>query len=355
MVKSNKIPKTLQEVTSKAGKARAAKLSPEKRKEIAQKASHARACMKNIPRATHEGILKIGDLEIDCSVLSDGTRLISQTSMLKLVGKANLGGQQRKRARNLIRELGQEGQMPAFLASNNLIPFIINDINEKATEINFISKSGGKSVGYRAEMIILFCNAYLKAREAGVLMKNQLPIAQQCEIIVISLAKVGVVALIDECSGYEKEKEKNELQKLLEKYIVEELRPWTKMFPDRFFEDFKRMYNLPSLKRAPSFIGYFINKYIYDELAPGVLEELKRVNPKNDEGRRTGCHHQFLTDDLGCPALEKQILKVDTLMRISDDKEDFQKNYEKHKKAEEWDLKMEEEREKIKRDKLSKI
>jgi hypothetical protein len=324
---------TLQEVVSKAGKARAAKLSPERRSEIARKASASRSCMKDLPRATHEGVLKIGDLEIECSVLKDGTRLISQTSMLKAFGKSAIGSYERNKAKELTVKLDGKGEMPVFIAASNLLPFIVNDLSKEGEKINFISKSGAKSTGYRAEMIIIACDAYLKAREAGVLMKNQLSIAQQCEIIVRSLAKVGVVALIDEVSGYEKEKEKNELQKLLEKYIVEELRPWTKKFPDSFFENFKRMYNLPNLKRTPSFIGNFINKFIYDELAPGVLEELKRVNPKNDDGRRLGCHHQFLTEDLGCPALEKQISTVNTLIRISDNKEDFQKNYDKLKKS----------------------
>jgi P63C domain len=37
--------------------------------------------------------------------------------------------------------------------------------------------------------------------------------------------------------------------------------------------------------------------------AAGVLEELKRRNPRDEKGHRATKHHQWLTEDIGHPAL----------------------------------------------------
>jgi len=50
-------------------------------------------------------------------------------------------------------------------------------------------------------------------------------------------------------------------------------------------------------------IGYFINTFIYNELAPGILDELKKLNPVNENGRRMHAHHQFLTVNKGVQEL----------------------------------------------------
>jgi hypothetical protein len=67
----------------KGGKARAEKLSAEQRSEIAKKAVEARWArvrgekpLSQIPKATHAGTLKIGDVELSCAVLEDGTRVL---------------------------------------------------------------------------------------------------------------------------------------------------------------------------------------------------------------------------------------------------------------------------------------
>src|SRR5690349_5859009 len=76
---------------SKGGAARAKKLSAERRKEIAQAAVEARwakAGKKPIPRATHVGELKIGDVSIPCAVLEDGTRLLTQWGFYRAIGRS---------------------------------------------------------------------------------------------------------------------------------------------------------------------------------------------------------------------------------------------------------------------------
>jgi len=49
----------------------------------------------------------------------------------------------------------------------------------------------------------------------------------------------------------------------------------------------------------------------------GVLEELKNKNPRNENGNRHFCHHQFLTPLIGDDNLKKQIVQTITVMKLS--------------------------------------
>jgi hypothetical protein len=77
------------EVTGRAkgGAARAAVLSKEQRIEIARKAAESR-WLKDLPRATHEGTIRIGSIEIACAVLNTGQRVITQSGFMRALGRA---------------------------------------------------------------------------------------------------------------------------------------------------------------------------------------------------------------------------------------------------------------------------
>ena len=62
---------------AKGGIARRDALSGERRKQIARAAAQAR-WTKDMPHATHEGVIRIGDIEITCAVLSTGQRVLTQ-------------------------------------------------------------------------------------------------------------------------------------------------------------------------------------------------------------------------------------------------------------------------------------
>ena len=64
----------------------------------------------------------------------------------------------------------------------------------------------------------------------------------------------------------------------------------------------------------PQVVGLYTNDIVWDRLAPGILEELERLNPKTESGERKGKHHQYLTDDIGHPALQKHLNGVVVLM-----------------------------------------
>jgi hypothetical protein len=57
---------------------------------------------------------------------------------------------------------------------------------------------------------------------------------------------------------------------------------------------------------------------VYARLAPGLVKELETKNPKDDRGNRKARHHQWLTEDIGHPALAQHLYATIGLMRIAE-------------------------------------
>jgi hypothetical protein len=307
----------ISEIAAKGGAARAKQLSRARRSEIAQRAAEARwdRTDRADPRATHEGVLPIGKIELPVAVLEGGIRVVTGGAMLSALGRPWKGSYKRT-------------GLPSFLDAPNLIPLMTQELLDVLEPIQYISLATRKRVlGYRAELVPLVCDVYLSAREQGELHPSQRKTARQAEILVRSLSKVGIVALVDEATGYQDDRARDELQKILAAYIASELLPWTRRFPDEFFKQIYRLHGWefkPGSLKGPRYVGKLVNKLVYEPLPPGVLDELKRLNPPNDKGQRRYRHHQFLTEDIGNPHLERQIIEVTTLMRVADDKKTFE-------------------------------
>jgi hypothetical protein len=308
--------------SSAGGRARAESLSPEERKAIAERAAAARWGVEAV-LAPNDGELVIGDRRIKCAVTEDGTRLINQETFLMALGRAPKAKGGTGVRSNLV---------PAFLSAANLRPYISQELGELAEPILYAPLRGGRVYGYRAELLPAVCEVYLDARSDGRILKSQQPAAEAAEILIRGLARVGIIALVDEATGYQETRARNELQRILEAYVTAELRPWLKRFPDEFFKEIYRLqeweYKPGTSKRTP-YVGKLVNKYVYDQLPPGVHEELERLNPRNDRGYRRHKFHQFLTADTGNPHLDKQISTVTTLMRISKSKMEFEDLFER--------------------------
>lgn len=145
-------------------------------------------------------------------------------------------------------------------------------------------------------------------------------------VTLLISAHVGIIALVDEATGYQEHRQRDELNRILEAYINEELRPWIRTFPNEFFKQVYRIhgweYKQTSTQRPP-LVGRLINEWIYKELPPNVLPELQELNPITEKGYRKHKHHQYLTADTGIEHLDKQIDTVTTLLRVSQDREEF--------------------------------
>jgi hypothetical protein len=307
-----------------AGKARAASMTSDERSAIASSAVKARWARYNMmPKATHTGKVKIGDFTLRCAILEDGTRILSESSITSILGSRSGGAKQHKK---------EWAAIPLFLASKALKPFINNELQDGPLSPIYYAHKRRILIGYDAKILPTVCDIWLQARQASVLHPNQLPKAQNAEILMRSLAHVGIVALVDEATGYQDERDKDELSKLLSIYLSEERLAWAKQFPDEFYKQIYRLkgWSYPDNTQRPRVIGKITNKIVYDHLPPGVLEELRTKNPTCDrDKRRKFKHHQYLSPDIGQKDLREHLLQVIALMRTSRNWEQF----EDHMKA----------------------
>lgn len=300
---------------AKGGKARAAKLDADTRSAIAAKAAEARWGLQ----ATHKGKITIGEIEIECAVLEDGRRVITTNSLFRAFGRS-AGGK--------VYRMADEAELPAIVANPRLRPFVPDEIRSlEPIKFRLLGERGQVAVGVEAALLPKICDVWLAARGAGVLHPAQEETAQKAEILVRGLANVGIIALVDEATGYQYQRTRDALAEILEAFISRELAAWVKTFPDDFYRELYRVYGhqLGDSSRRGHWIGKVTADVVYSRLAPGVLEELERKNPTNEKGRRRARHHQYLTRDVGHPKLREHIAQVIALARVSSDKDEFKR------------------------------
>ena len=259
---------------------------------------------EKLPHATHKGVLTIGDIRIPCFVLDDGRRVISGRGMTAAIGMKG------------------RGQGIARIVSHR----ILNDNGNKDLTLAIqspISFTGGPrlgGVGYEATVLQELCEAILVSRDKGELKSEQeLRYGQFADTLIRAFARVGIIALVDEATGYQEVRDRLALQEILDKYLSEDLQPWTKTFPYEFYQRIFKLKRWPGPDGAkrPSVIGHYTNDFVYDRLAPGVLQELKQKNPRLPSGNLKNRHHQWFTPDLGHPRLKEHLAAVIALMRAA--------------------------------------
>ena len=180
------------------------------------------------------GPLPIADVDLHCAVLDDETRILSASSIFQAFKRPRKGMNDR---------LEVEGtKLPPFLAAKNLEPFINQEVIARTKLIEYRDGNAIKS-GYDATLLADMCDIYLQARRAkDVLTDSQIKLAEQAEILQSAFARVGIAAVIDEATGYQKVRTNDALRVLLSRYIAEGLRKWLKTFPDSFFGELDKLY-----------------------------------------------------------------------------------------------------------------
>ena len=268
-----------------------------------------------------EGEITLGNNIIPCYVLEDGTRAISTNAMQKALGVT--GNEPTQRSSKRLNEI---------LSSKAVSRFISDDLlSSKLSTIN--GKWKGTTIKlYNAMALPDLCEIMLQVRDYSAannleLGPRQKAVIAESDIIMRALARVGIVALIDEATGYQYERERFELQKILNAYVADEILKWQLTFTDDFYKEVYRLWGLPFIpkyiRNKPSFIGKLTKKYMYELLPKGVVDKIKENTGKTDKGNWRYKWHQSLTPEIGREHLRKQIIEVTTLMSISQSKAQF--------------------------------
>lgn len=288
--------------------------------------------MSKTPIAKYKGQLEIGSFKISCAVLDNGQRIIVDRSLANALGVKGSGAYWQKKKE------GKGALLPEYISANYLSPFISDDMHQKLSKpVLYKDSDGDFNEGIDATALVDICDIWQQADKKGALNNraNAKVAAENAYILFKGFANIGITALVDEATGYQYEREKGELQKILKQYIAQELLPWQKRFPDIFYKELFRLngwdFTVNGIKKRPGVIGTWTKKLIYEQLPKGVLEELEKNTPKNTEGKKIAKMHQLLTDEIGNPHLTAQINQMVTLFQLSDNMKHMWGQFEKLK------------------------
>jgi len=305
------------ETKSEAGKlgglARAQALSPEERTRIAREAAEKRWRDGKVISAIREAPLTIAGVVLGSAVLESEKRVLTQETFLTALGRAG-------KAKGGTGSAAMVDRLPPFLAASNLKPFISEELRESIKPVKFRTTTGQIAYGYDATLLPRVCEVYVAADEAGKIHPRQRHLVDQARILQKALAQVGIIALVDEATGYQTIRPKDALQQYLEMIIRKELVAWAKKFPDEFYENIYKLKGWPwpgMSKNRFSVVAHYTNDLVYDRIAPGLREELVKRSPKNEKGVRPNKLHQWLTDEIGNPLLAQHLYSLLMFQRLA--------------------------------------
>jgi hypothetical protein len=261
--------------------------------------------------AEHPGLLKLGEeYELPCFVLSNKKRVLIMREVVHLLTGTRKGGFERYTNAAGVRE-----HMPAKFV----------DQPHKTAAIAF-RVNGQIAYGYEADDVIAICEAYLRARETKTIRPTQLKLAARAEIIIRACAKTGLVALIDEATGFQAVRDAEDLQVRIRAYLSDTLNEWARTFPNEFFDQFYRLEGRSApvpRKPYPKRFGRYVMQFVYDTLDPGIADWLRKNNPNPTWDVH---HHQWFNREFGYPKLRFHLMEVMGIQKASTTLEKFKEN-----------------------------
>jgi len=227
-------------------------------------------------KAVASGTLNFGGREVDCYVLEDGRRVISQRGIQAGIGAA------------------KDGKIDRLISR---LPSRFADLNARPT-IEFITSTNAGSaavaIGRDRMFFVQLCDAYADAWAAGELHPKQEPIAKVAMAIIRALAKVGIDALIDEATGYQRVRENDYLRRLLDHSLREEAGKWELQFPESVPRALAPLWGVAYVSGPHPKELHRAYGQIYDMvLGKDVADEMRA---RNRETKASTNHHQWLQD-----------------------------------------------------------
>lgn len=263
---------------------------------------------QNVPvlyKATHWGELEIGDSTIPCYVLENGERVFS----LKGVVVALIGT--------------DGGQLAEYIKVKSIRPYLppelIPDENNSIPSLIKFDTGGNafsqNAIGVPVEKFMDICIAYSTAlaesshQDSQIkLTERQMEIARKADSFLRASAKTGIVALVDEVTGYQYDRAVDALQFKLKLFLDDEMRKWEKTFPDDLWTQFGRLTNWSGSNHSrPKYWGKLVNELIYGYLDNDVYQWLKKNAPKPVHGMN---YHQWLSSQYGLKKLMEHIWQL---------------------------------------------
>jgi hypothetical protein len=238
---------------------------------------------------------------VDCYVLEDGTRVLSKRGMVHMLSAGTKAGESIDSG-----DLGSEHKPSNLGQYLKRLPSRFAGL-AVSTNVEFILPGGRVGHGIDTKTVTAICRAYVEAQLAGELRESQRHLAQHAMELLSASADVGVAALVDEATGYEKVRPDGDMAKIFR----DAMGVWQEAFSPELVRYLCRL-GIAGEKNATWTSGSCPRplaqafRQIYDLiLGKQAARELKKRNP---EPRYGSNHHQWLTDE--ARALLKQNMGV---------------------------------------------
>ena len=262
----------------------------------------------NLPKAITTGAVPFGNVEMDCYNLDDGRRVFSQRGIVRGLTAGNASNSGGRKSGTLEAYLARiPGESAANLAG-------------ASHEIAFVLPSGTHAIGREVGWLVKLCRAYDDASRAGALHPRQLHLADQARVILGACAEVGIVALVDEATGFQYVREAGILADIFKRALRDEPTKWQRTWRDDVVDALCRTFRIQRKgKEFPAPLMGVVGKLYRTLFGADVHEEMKRRNPR---GEARDIHTQWMSDET-LSALREHLEVIRAFAVTTDSKTQF--------------------------------